>query len=206
VAIGVAALSVPEIADLGPKQGGPGLIVAYMPPWLIAWLCAGFLGALLSTFATNVMAPATMFVKDIYVACTVSKESEANQTKKIRAAICVLGVVAIISSFFLPEMVAGANWLFSFLVPMFWITVYGLFWKRSKKAAEITLFGTWVVNLLWSFTPLPAALGMAGVMNSYMTLLLSLVLGIITNLALPGDEALFKSIGRKKPENSRRAL
>ncbi|MDR1796109.1 MAG: sodium:solute symporter family protein [Clostridiales Family XIII bacterium] len=200
VGIGVAALSIPELQALGAKVGGPMLIVNYLPPWLVAWLCAGFLGALLSTFATNVMAPATLFIKDIYVTCSGSKDSEAEQAKKIRITIVVLGVISIISSFFLPEMVAGANWLFSFLVPIFWVAVYGLFWKTSKKAAEVTLFGTWIINLIWSFTPLPAALGMEGVLNSYITLACSLVIGVVANLALPGGEALFKTMKAKKAE------
>lgn len=191
VAIGIAARSIPEMAELGPKGAGPGLIVNYLPNWLVAWLCASFLGALLSTFATNVMAPATLFVKDVYVSVTKSTESEAQQAKKVRIMILILGIIAIFISFFLPPIVEGANWMFSWLIPIFWITIYGLFWKRSRKAAEITLFGTWIVNLLWTFTPLARWIGMEGIMNAYVTLALSLVLGIITNLMFTGEKALF---------------
>jgi SSS family solute:Na+ symporter len=193
VIIGMASQAIPEIAALGPKLSGPGLIVSYLPPWLVAWLCAAFLGALLSTFATNVLAPATLFVKDIYVSCTKSTESEAEQTKKIRVMIIILGIIAVLVSFFLPEIVEGANWMFSWLIPGFWVLVFGLFWKRSKKAAEITLFGTWIVNFFWTFTPLKTVLGMEGVLNAYITLVLALVLGIITNIALPGDPGLFRT-------------
>jgi SSS family solute:Na+ symporter len=191
IGIGVAAMSIPELRELGPKSAGPGLIANYLPPWLVAWLCASFLGALLSTFATNVLAPATLFVRDIYEVCSGRKDSEKVQTRKIRVAILVLGVISVIISFFLPEMVEGANWLFSFLVPLFWITVYGLFWKRSHRAAEITLFGTWGINLLWSFTPLKVWLGMEDVINPYVTLVCSLVIGIVSNFTLPGEKGLF---------------
>jgi SSS family solute:Na+ symporter len=193
VIIGITSQAIPDVAALGPKMAGPGFIVRYLPPWLVAWLCASFLGALLSTFATNVMAPATLFIKDIYVRCTNSQESEAAQTKKIRIMIVILGVLATCVSFFLPEIVEGANWMFSWLIPVFWITVFGIAWKRSIKAAEITLFGTWIVNFLWSFTPLKAALGMSGVINPYVTLVLSLVLGIITNIVVPGEPGLLRS-------------
>jgi SSS family solute:Na+ symporter len=192
VIIGIAAQAIPDVAALGPKLSGPGLIVKYLPPWLVIWLCASFLGALLSTFATNVLAPATLFVKDIYISCSKRRESEAQQAKKIKLMIIILGIVAVCVSFFLPAIVEGANWMFSWLCPMFWITVFGLFWKRSKTAGEITLFGTWVVNFLWTFTPLKSALGMAGVMNAYVTLVLSLALGIITFAALPGEPGLFR--------------
>lgn len=199
VSIGVAAKSIPELAALGPKSAGPALIVHFLPPWLVAWLCASFLGALLSTFATNVMAPAALFVQDIYVALYKTKATLKQQTLYTRIMIVILSIIATIASFFLPHMVQGAVWLFSWLIPIFWLTISGLFWKRSRRAAEITLFATWAGNLLWTFTPVSAWLGMAGVMNSYVTLVLTLVLGIITNLMLPGDAPLF---GRKSATSS----
>jgi uncharacterized membrane protein len=115
------------------------------------------------------------------------------QTKKIRIMIVILGILATCISFFLPEIIEGANWMFSWLIPVFWITVFGIAWKRSIKAAEITLFGTWIVNFLWTFTPLKTMLGMSGVINPYVTLVLSLVLGIITNIVLPGEPGLLKT-------------
>lgn len=191
VGIGIAAASIPELQELGPKSAGPALIVNYLPDWLVIWLCASFLGALLSTFATNVMAPATLFVKDIYVSVTGSTESEAKQAKKVRLMILILGIIAIGISFFLPPMVEGANWVFSWLIPVFWITVFGLLWKRSRRAAEITLFGSWIINLLWTFTPLADWIGMGGVMNAYVMLAASLILGIISNMACGGEKGLF---------------
>lgn len=195
VAVGLAANSIPELSALGPKSAGPALIAGYLPSWLVAWLCASFLGALLSTFATNVMAPATLFVKDIYVATANPNAPEALQTKYIRRMIVILSILAIGVSFFLPEIVSGANWMFSWLIPVFWITIYGLFWKRSKKAAEIILFGSWIVNFFWSFTPLPAMLGMEHVMNAYVMLALSLVLGVIANVVIAGEAPLLKRAG-----------
>jgi SSS family solute:Na+ symporter len=189
VAIGIASQSLPDVAALGLKQSGPGLIVHYLPSWLVIWLCAAFLGALLSTFATNVMAPATLFVKDIYISCSKKQETEAQQTKKIRIMIVILGIIAVLMSFFLPEIVEGANWMFSWLIPVFWLIVFGLFWKRSKLAGEITLFGTWIVNALWTFVP---ALKNSGIMNAYVTLAVSLVLGIITFSVCPGKIGLYK--------------
>jgi len=189
VAIGIAAQSLPDVAALGPKQSGPAFIVNYLPPWLVIWLCAAFLGALLSTFATNVMAPATLFVKDIYINCSRKQETEVQQTKKIRIMIVILGIISVFMSFFLPEIVEGANWMFSWLIPVFWVIVFGLFWKRSRKAAEITLFGTWIVNALWTFVP---ALKNSGIMNAYVTLAVSLVLGIIAFSACSGKIGLYK--------------
>lgn len=201
VGIGVAAKSIPELAELGAKGAGPGLIVNYMPTWLVAWLLAAFLGALLSTFATNVMAPSSMFVQDIYKSLWKKDATEKEVTRYTRILIVILSVAAVIASFNLPPMVEGANWLFLWLIPIFWLTVMGLFWKRSKAAAQITLFITWGINLLWSFTGLPALLGMEGVLNGYVTLVLTLVIGVITNLVIPGKPGLLNKKNSEQIQN-----
>lgn len=102
-----------------------------------------------------------------------------------------MGIIAIGVSFFLPPMVEGANWVFSWLTPVFWITVFGLLWKRSRRAAEITLFGSWIINFLWTFTPVAEWIGLGGVMNAYVMLASSLVLGVITNIVCKGEKGLF---------------
>ena len=203
VGIGVAAMSIPELAEMGAKSGGPGLIVNYLPTWLVAWLLASFLGALLSTFATNVMAPSSMLVQDIYASLYRKDATPKQITRYTRVFIVILSIVAVIASFFLPPMVEGANWLFSWLIPIFWLTVYGLFWKRSKKAAQVTLFSTWAINLIWTFTPIPEMIGMGGVMNAYITLACSLIIGVVANAVIPGKPGLFKQAKMAKAEQAR---
>ena len=95
---------------------------------------------------------------------------------------------------FLPPILAAMNWLFSWLVPIFWVVVFGLTWKRNSTAAVVTLVTAWVANTLWSFTSLPEMMGMANVISPYVTLVVTLVVGVGLNLVLPGEPGYFKSV------------
>ncbi len=89
---------------------------------------------------------------------------------------------------FLPPILAAMNWLFSWLVPIFWVVLFGLFWKRSSGAAVATLVAAWIANSAWSFTELPQMLNMAETPNAYITLVVTLVVGITGNL-MAGESA-----------------
>lgn len=194
VSIGLAAKTIPQFHKLGPKMAGPTLLVKLLPEWLVAWLLASFLGALLSTFAMTCMTPSTLFVKDIFVNLYKKDASEAEETKMARLSIIVLAVIAIAVASALPPIVEGINWLFAWLVPVFWVVIYGLFWKRSTTATVSILSVCWIVNLLWSFTSLPEAINLAQIQNAHVTFAISIVLGIILNSVLKGKPAYFKAI------------
>ena len=87
------------------------------------------------------------------------------------------------------------NWLFSWLVPIFWVVVFGLFWKRNSKVAVTTLVAAWIANSAWSFTSLPQLLNMEQAPNAYVTLAVTLVVGVVGNLVASGDARVsyFKS-------------
>lgn len=193
VVIGLTAKSIPEFAALGPKTAATTMLVNYLPPWLAAVLLASFLAAILSTFAMTSLAPATIFGMDIYKRLYRPKASEKEMATVIRITIIVLGVIAMSVAAFLPPIIAAMNWLFSWLVPVFWIVLFGLFWKRNAKVAISMLFSAWIANCLWSFTSLPAALGMQEVINPYITLVVTLVVGVLGNLLCSGEKAYFQS-------------
>lgn len=177
IAMGLAAAAIPEFAELGPKMAGPTMLTQLLPPWLIALLLAGFLSAVLSTFAMHSLTTATMFVKDIYVNVYDPDASERKQLFLTRLFIIILASLATIVGTFLPTIVAAVAWLSSFLAPVFFFLIYGLFWKRSEKAALITIGIAWTVNILWSFTALPQLCGLPSDINAYLTLGITLVIG-----------------------------
>lgn len=193
VVIGLTAKTVPEFAALGPKTAATTMLVNYLPPWLAAMLLASFLAAILSTFAMTALAPATIFGMDIYKRLYRPKATEKEMAKVIRITIIVMAIIAMGVASFLPPIIAAMNWLFSWLVPVFWIVVFGLFWKRNSTVAVTMLIASWIANCVWSFSPLPGALGLGPDMNPYVTLLVSLVIGIVGNLVLPGREGYFRS-------------
>jgi SSS family solute:Na+ symporter len=193
VVIGLTAKTVPEFAELGPKVAATAMLVNYLPEWLAALLLASFLAAILSTFAMTSLAPATIFGVDIYKSLYRPQASEDEMARVIRITIVVLALIAVSVAAFLPPILAAINWLFSWLVPVFWVVVFGLFWKRSGVVAVSTLLVAWVVNSAWSFTPLPQILNMPNVPNAYVTLVVTFAIGIVGNLVTEGRNGFFRS-------------
>lgn len=194
VTIGLTARSIPEYADLGPKMAATTMIVDLIPGWVAALLLAALLAAILSTFAMTSLTPATIFAIDIYKGLFKKDASEAEVTRVIRIMVVVLGAVAIGVAAYLPPILAAINWLFAWMVPVFWLFVTGLFWKRSHGVATATLGITWIVNMIWTFSSLPAAIGglVGSLPNGYITLATSLVVIIIGNLITKGEPGYFK--------------
>lgn len=193
VVIGLTAKTVPEFAALGPKVAATSMLVNYLPPWLAALLLASFLAAILSTFAMTSLAPATIFTVDIYKNLYRPDATEADMARVMRITIVLLAAIAMTVAAFLPPILAAMNWLFSWLVPIFWVVLFGLFWKRNGAIAIATLISAWIANSAWSFTDLPQALNMPEVPNAYVTLAVTLVVGIVGNLMAPGMAAYFRT-------------
>lgn len=194
VIIGLTARSIPEYAELGPKMAATTLIADMLPAWAAALLLAALLAAILSTFAMTSLTPATIFANDIYKGLFKNDATERDVTRVIRIMVVILGAIAIAVASFLPPILAAINWLFAWMVPVFWLFVTGLFWKRSHGVATATLAITWIVNMIWSFTALPASIGglIGSLPNGYITLITSLVVIIIGNLTTKGEPAYFK--------------
>jgi len=199
MAMGIAAKALYETGMLqladdtqAAKTAGATMLVEYLPGWLVAWLLAAFLGAVLSTFAITTMGMGALFANNIYTLKNPGATG-AEKTKITRLFIVITGIVAMAVSSFLPEIVNGANWAFSWLVPLFWNVIYGLFWKRNKTAATAVFLVSWILILVWTYTPVPVMVGLNNVPLPYVTLAVAIILGIILNAILPGTkEGYFK--------------
>ncbi|MBF7097251.1 sodium:solute symporter family protein [Alkalibacter sp. M17DMB] len=199
--IGLAAMSIPQFAQLGPALASPVMLVSLLPKPLVILLLAGFLGALLSTFAMTSLAPATIIVKDLYVSLYKPNASEKEQTKMVRIAILILSVIAIaVTVSFQPDVITAINWIFSWMIPVFSISIIGLFWKRSEAAALITMFLCWALNCLWSMTSFPTIIGMDNVHVAIMSLIVSVISGILLTFFLPGKPGFFSENVHKTQE------
>lgn len=194
VTLGLTARSIPQYAELGPKMAATTMIVDMLPAWVAALLLAALLAAILSTFAMTALTPATIFAIDIYKGLFKKDASEKDVARVIRIMVVILGAIAIGVSAYLPPILGAINWLFAWMVPVFWLFVTGLFWKRSHGVASATLAITWIVNMIWTFTSLPASIGglVGSLPNGYITLATSLIVIIIGNLATKGEPGYFK--------------
>lgn len=155
VLCGLAAATIPEFAELGPKLAAATMVVELLPTWLVVLLQAGFLGALLSTFAMSALAPATIFAKDIVGANRKGGLSPVRERRLIRQVILIVGALAAALTFFnQPNIIRAITWLFAWLAPLFFVIVAGLFWKRSIRAAFAVILCSWAINCIWSVGPL----------------------------------------------------
>ncbi|WOJ97730.1 sodium:solute symporter family protein [Congregibacter brevis] len=195
VLCGLAAATIPEFAQLGPKLAAATMIVELLPTWLVVLLQAGFLGALLSTFAMSALAPATIFTKDIVGASVDGGLSPRAERQMIRKVILIVGGLAAALTFFNhPNVIEAITWLFAWLAPLFFIIVAGLFWKRNTTAAYIVVFGSWLVNCAWSIGPVRAAIGglappLALLENAHISAMVAFLLTVICFAAAGRSEA-----------------
>lgn len=199
MAMGIAAkfmvksghLAVEGTEAVQAKTAGITMLVNYLPTWLVMMLLAAFLGTVVHTFAMTTMGVGGLFVRNIYT-LKYPNATETQQSHAIRVIIIIAAIVAVGVGSFLPSIVNGANWAFAWLCPIFWNTIYGLFWKRSRTASGWVFGVSWLSVLLWTYTPLPAVIGLHGIPVPFVTLFVSIVLGVILNLILPGEMAYFK--------------
>jgi len=199
VLCGLAAATIPDFAQLGPKLAAATMIVELLPTWLVVVLQAGFLGALLSTFAMSALAPATIFTKDIIGAKVPGGLSPRKERELIRRVILIVGVLAAALTFFNhPNVIRAITWLFAWLAPLFFIIVAGLFWKRSVRAAMAVVICSWVVNCAWSIGPLKAALvdlmpRLGGLENAHISAAVAFFMTLLLfGLTKGGEPALFR--------------
>jgi len=195
VVIGLTAKSIPEFQALGPKVAATTMLVSYLPAWLATLLVASFLAAILSTFAMVSLATSTLLSMDIYKTLYRPRASEQEITRVTRVIIVFLAIVAAAIAAYLPPILAAMNWLFSWVIPVFWVVVFGLFWKQSSAAALTTLAAGWIANSVWSFSSLPERLGTTPeiVSNPYITLAVTLIVGVGCNMVMTGERGYFYS-------------
>ena len=185
VLVGLAAVTIPEFAELGPKLAGATLVVELLPTWLVVLLQAGFIGALLSTFAMSALAPATILAKDIVGANVKGGLTPADEKRLIQRVIVVIGVLAAALTFFNhPNVIRSITWLFAWLAPLFFLIVAGLFWKRNSTVALSVVLVSWLVNCAWSIGPIKSAViaampGTAVLENAHLTAIVAFVLTVL---------------------------
>jgi len=197
VSMGLAAKTLPEFHALGPKMAAPTMLIELLPPWLVAWLLASFFAAVLSTFAMTAMTPATIFTMDLYKNLFNPNATEVDERRITRIAIVVLAILAVATSASLPPIIGAINWLFAWLLPVFWLVVFGLFWKRSNSAAITTMISAWIVNALWSFTSLPVLVGMEKWPHSVVMLVITLAVAVILLIVSETKPGYFKELKLK---------
>lgn len=178
-------LSLPEGVKATGQAIGTQVIIQMMPGWVVCLLLAAFLGAILSTFAITTMALGSIFLNNIYI-LKHRDASEKQKTMVVRIMIVITGVVAMAIASKLPNIINSANWSFAWITPLFFTLVFGLFWKQSRVGAAATMGVSWIVILLYTFTPLPSVLGIT-LPLIYIVLIVCIVVGVISYAVTKGE-------------------
>lgn len=187
--LGMAALALGYLEIGGnAMMMTPAMMLAVLPKWVVALICASFLGALLSTFAMTSLCPSTIFAYDLYGGLYKPNATEKEKVRVMRIMIVIVGIAAIILANFQPTVVTTINWIFTWAVPMFVGLVFGLCWKRNTRAFVITCIISWIANIVWITCDLQGALGMPNFHQVYLCLIITLVVGLITFAAVPGGK------------------
>ena len=74
---------------------------------------------------------------------------------------------------------AALTWGMAWFIPLFFLFVIGMKWKRSAKGALATVIICWVFNMLLTFTPLASVFHLEGNNYSIFMIVLSVVLGLL---------------------------
>jgi SSS family solute:Na+ symporter len=183
LSLGLASLALPDTAAMG--NGAAGVVrltLLYMPSWLQICIIGMFLAAMLSTFAMLSLAFATCMLNDILGQFPKFQNlTGKQQTFWVRFWLLVCAVTGTMGAVMIQAQVNfGITWCMAWLVPMFWVFVVGMQWKRSGRAAIITLIVCWILNMILTFTTLAAQFHLDGnnysIFMSAASLILMLVL------------------------------
>lgn len=198
--LAVIAKTLPQYADLDAKTITVQMLVDMLPGWLITLVLAAFLAALLSSFGGFVMGPATMIANDFVKAYFKPDMTTKEETRWIRIGLVIGTIFCGILAQMLPPVIEMFTWLFAFMAPLFFLLVYGLWWKRSYIVGVGTFLIVYIVANIWTFTDLKFALGMQDVNMLYIVLVLSVVLPIIGNCIFKTKPGYFRSEEWKQSE------
>lgn len=137
----------------------------------------------------------------ICIAMTARTMPEKEETKLIRIFIGVGAVITCLMAQTLPTIVNMFTWIYSFMIPVFFLFIFGMWWKRNKKVGIMTFVVSWIVATAWTFLlNIDPNLPIANIHISYVIVVVSLVILIVGNLVTEGEPGYFHSKEWKESE------
>lgn len=198
LAFGMAAQTIPEFAAIGaPPLANFTMMLQLLPGWLVACLFASFIAAMLSTVAVQILALSTILTNDILFKYYKKDITDKEKLRYVRIGIIIFAVLGTALSVTLPGIDGAIVWLFAWMLPAFWVFVFGMFWKRSARAAFWTLLISGLFNMVWSLTTLPSVFHLDGNNNSVGLVVVAFVITIVLTAtdksAKPGMISQYKT-------------
>ena len=120
--------------------------------------------------------------------------TENEEKRWIRIFIFVGAVICGVMAQCLPTIVLMFTWIYSFMIPVGFLYLFGFWWKRSLKVGMTAFLGSWIIANIWTFFPaLPEAIGLGNVHIAYVITVISAAVMVIGNLITKGKPGYFKS-------------
>lgn len=152
------------------------------------------MAAPLSSYGGFLIGPATVITVDFIKEFYKKDMSERQEANLIRVFIGVGAVITCLMAQTLPTIVNMFTWIYSFTIPVFFLFVFGLWWKRNKKVGILAFTASWLIANIWTFFPeVPEALHMGNVHISYVIVAVSLVILVACNWVSTGKPGYFRS-------------
>lgn len=193
ICLTLTARSMPEFAEFSNKLVCTQMLITLIPTWFIAILFAAFIAALLSSYGGFILGPATQITMD-FVKLYKEDLTEKQENNYIRVFILVGSIICGIMAQTLPTIVLMFTWIYSFMIPVWFLYMFGFWWKRSLAVGVTAFIGSWVVANIWTFFPaVPEAIGMGNVHIAYVIAVLSFVICVVGNLIVKGKPGYFRS-------------
>lgn len=193
ICLTLTARSMPEFADISNKLVCSEMLITLLPTWFIAILFAAFVAALLSSYGGFIMGPATQITVD-FVKLYKKDMTEKQENTCIRIFIFVGAVICGIMAQTLPTIVLMFTWVYSFMIPVWFLYMFGFWWKRSLKVGVMAFLASWVIANIWTFFPaVPNAIGVGNLHIAYVITIVSLIICVVGNLVVKGKPGYFKS-------------
>lgn len=196
LSMGLASKYLADTGMISATNGADGvvqLVVNYMPSWLQVAVIGVFISAMLSTIGMQALAMATMFNRNILSYYPKYRHMDIKTEGRIsRIVIVIAGITAAFAAVTIQAQTNQAlTWGFAWFVPLFFMFMIGMHWKRSRTGALITLIICWICNMILTFIPAVAAFfGLQGNNYSIFMIILSVGLGCIFT-------AIDKNAGKK---------
>ena len=152
IGFGLAALGLKQQGFIGAEMGIAGMmemILTFFPPWLQICVVGMFAAAMLSTISMVALTIALSLNKEVLGHFGAFKGmSQKKEGTLARIWIVLAGLTAAIAAVNIKDAVnTTITWGFSWFIPLFFMFLIGLYWKRSTVAAMVTIFACWACNL-----------------------------------------------------------
>ncbi|MCD7946747.1 MAG: hypothetical protein LUG13_00400 [Oscillospiraceae bacterium] len=193
VIMALVGMTIPTVLQAGgaevSKTVVPLLAMEALPAPILGLLMISLLAACLSTGGSILMGNGMVIASDVIKRPWKPDMSDKAFMILLRVCIVVMAVVLLIGALNMAVVFPVFLWCFSFGIPVFVVYLCGMIWKASKSAAWITVVVTYIVNIYWTFWTPSWATG-PWALNMYIVSILSVVLGVVLTLILPGTPGL----------------